>query len=178
MQHSEADFTILVEMDDHVSETADDAMNRLFDLAVVLGDLMNRRLAEHGLTPARAELVWLLHRDGPRTQRELSRALTCTPRNVTGLVDALEATGFVLRSPHPTDRRATVVSLTREGATLARGWHRDRDDGTADLLGETSPADLATFVTVLDRILGNLRTGQEAAEAREPGSPVRRRRDR
>ena len=36
--------------------TADDAMDRLFDLAVVLGDLMNRRLAEHGLTPARAEM--------------------------------------------------------------------------------------------------------------------------
>ncbi|MEN3610618.1 MarR family transcriptional regulator [Plantactinospora sp. ZYX-F-223] len=44
---------------------------------------------------------------------ELSQALKCTPRNVTGLVDALEAAGFVARSAHPTDRRATVVSLTQ-----------------------------------------------------------------
>src|SRR5258705_12445070 len=98
--------------------TADDAMDRLFDLAVVLGDLMTRRLAKHGLTPARAEVVWLLHHGGPRTQRELSQALKCTPRNVTGLVDALEAAGFVARSAHPTDRRATVVSLTQQGTTL------------------------------------------------------------
>jgi DNA-binding MarR family transcriptional regulator len=137
--------------------TAHDAMDRLFDLAVVLGDLMNQRLAGHGLTPARAEVVWLLHRGGPRTQRELSQALKCTPRNVTGLVDALEAAGFVARSPHPTDRRATVVSLTRQGTTLVTTWHRDRDQGTTHLLGDTSAAELTTFVTVLDRILGNFR---------------------
>jgi DNA-binding MarR family transcriptional regulator len=140
--------------------TADDAMDRLFDLAVVLGDLMNRRLAGHGLTPARAEVVWLLHHGGPRTQRELSQALKCTPRNVTGLIDALESARFVVRSPHPTDRRATVVSLTRRGATLATDWHRDRDGGTAHLLGDTSATELTTFVTVLDRVLGNLRAAQ------------------
>jgi DNA-binding MarR family transcriptional regulator len=140
--------------------TANDAMDRLFDLAVVLGDLMNRRLAEHGLTPARAEVVWLLHHGGPRTQRELSQSLKCTPRNVTGLVDALEAAGFVARSPHPTDRRATVVSLTHHGVTLATGWHRDRDGGTAHLLGDTSATELTTFVTVLDRVLGNLRAAR------------------
>jgi DNA-binding MarR family transcriptional regulator len=140
--------------------TADDAMDRLFDLAVVLGDLMNRRLADHGLTPARAEVIWLLHQGGPRTQRELSQALKCTPRNVTGLVDALETAGFVARSSHPTDRRATIVSLTGQGRTLVTDWHRDRDDGTAHLLEDTSAADLRTFVTVLDRILGNLRAAQ------------------
>lgn len=138
--------------------TPGEAMDRLFELAVVLGDLMNRRLAEHGLTPARAEVIWLLHHGGPRTQRELSQALKCTPRNVTGLVDALEAAGFVARGAHPTDRRATVVSLTQRGTTLVTDWHRDRDHGTAHLLGETSAAELTTFVSVLDRVLAGLRT--------------------
>jgi DNA-binding MarR family transcriptional regulator len=137
--------------------TAGEAMDRLFDLAVVLGELMNRRLAEHGLTPARAEVIWLLHHGGPLTQRELSQALKCTPRNVTGLVDALEAAGFVARGAHPTDRRATVVALTAQGTTLVTDWHRDRDHGTAHLLGDMSAADLKTFVTVLDRVLGGLR---------------------
>lgn len=139
--------------------TAGEAMDRLFDLAVVLGELMNRRLAEHGLTPARAEVIWLLYHSGPRTQRELSQALKCTPRNVTGLIDALEAAGFATRSAHPTDRRATFVSLTQQGTTLVTDWHRDRDHGTAHLLGDTSAADLTTFVTMLDRILDGLRGG-------------------
>lgn len=105
----------------------------------------------------RGQVAALLHHGGPRTQRELSQALKCTPRNVTGLVDALEAAGFVARSAHPTDRRATVVSLTAQGTTLVADWHRDRDHGTAHLLGDTSAADLKTFVSVLDRVLGGLR---------------------
>jgi DNA-binding MarR family transcriptional regulator len=140
--------------------TADDASDRLFELAVVLADMMNRRLAEHGLTPARAEVIWLLHRRGPRAQRQLSQALKCTPRNVTGLVDVLEAAGFVARSAHPSDRRATVVSLTEQGKTVAAQWHRERREGVAQLIGETSTEELATFVTVLDRVLGNLRAAQ------------------
>jgi len=141
--------------------TADDAMDRLFDLAVVLGEMMDRRLAEHGLTPARAEVIWLLHQGGPCTQRELSQSLKCTPRNVTGLVDALEAAGFAARGAHPTDRRATLVRLTDRGTALVADWRRDRDHGATQLLGDTSAADLATFVTVLDRVLGNVRAAQQ-----------------
>jgi DNA-binding MarR family transcriptional regulator len=46
------------------------------------------------------------------TQRELSQALDCPP-NVTGLLDTLEASAFVARQPHPTDRRATLSQLDR-----------------------------------------------------------------
>jgi DNA-binding MarR family transcriptional regulator len=136
---------------------ADDVLDRLFELAVVLGEAMNRRLAERGLTPARAEVIWLLHQGGARTQRQLSEALKCTPRNVTGLVDALESGGFVARNAHPTDRRATLVTLTKRGTTLVTQWRRDRDLGAAQLIGDTSAAELATVVDVLDRILAALR---------------------
>jgi DNA-binding MarR family transcriptional regulator len=135
-----------------------EVVDRLFELAVLLGDLMNRRLAGHGLTPARGEIVWLLHRHGQLTQRELSDVLDCTPRNVTGLVDALEKAGFVARTRHPTDRRAVLVSLTRHGQRLAAGWSIDRDDGTPRLFAGTSRAELTTFATVLDRVLAALRT--------------------
>lgn len=133
------------------------ALERLFDLAVVLGDLMNRRLEELGLTPARAEVLWLLHRGGPLTQRQLSQTLKCTPRNVTGLVDALQAAGFVTRKPHPTDRRATLVTLTRHGQAVASGWSAEHRQGAGQLFGDISPADLATFVAVLDQVLARLR---------------------
>lgn len=133
-----------------------EVVDRLFELAVVLNDLMNRRLAAHGLTPARGEVIWLLHRRGQLTQRELSELLECTPRNVTGLVDALEDAGFVARRRHPTDRRAVLVSLTTRGETLSAGWGTDRDDGTARLFAGTSSPDLATFAKVLDRVLAAL----------------------
>jgi DNA-binding MarR family transcriptional regulator len=134
-------------------------VDQLFELAVVLGAQMNRRLADSGLTPARGEVIWLLHRRGQLTQRELSDILGCTPRNVTGLVDALESAGVVTRTILPADRRAVLVSLTTRGQDLAAGWGVDRDDGTARLFAGTSRAELATFATVLDRVLTVLRTG-------------------
>src|SRR5260221_10553590 len=96
---------------------ANATLERLFELAVLLVDAMEGGLSARGLTRARAELIWRLQRQSPMTQRELSRVLRCTPRNVTGLVDALQADGFVTRGPHPTDRRATLVELTERGRT-------------------------------------------------------------
>lgn len=140
-----------------MSRAADHAMDQLFDLAVLVGEIMNGRLAEHGLTPARAEVLWVLYRTGPRTQRELSQILKCTPRNVTGLVDALQGAGFVERTAHPSDRRAIVVRLSRRGRSLLAGWSASREHGTAQLLSDTPASELAVFSAVLDRVLGHLR---------------------
>ena len=144
-----------------MSAPTDRAMDQLFDLAVVLGEVMNDRLAEHGLTPARAEVLWLLHRIGPRTQRELSQLLNCTPRNVTGLVDALQRAGFVERTAHPSDRRAVVVRLSRSGESLIADWVADREHGTVRLLGGISGDDLAVFSAVLDQVLVRLRAAYQ-----------------
>jgi DNA-binding MarR family transcriptional regulator len=139
-------------------------MDQLFDLAVVLGEVMNNRLAERGLTPARAEVLWLLDRGGPRTQRELSQQLKCTPRNVTGLVDALERAGFVERTAHPSDRRAIVVRLSEPGRSLVADWSTDRGQGTAHLLADIPDGDLAVFGAVLGQVLARLRAAHEATK--------------
>jgi DNA-binding MarR family transcriptional regulator len=74
------------------------------------------RFAQEGVSFARMRLLGALHRLGPQIMSGLSDDLGVTPRNVTALVDALEKEGLVRRMPHETDRRATVVELTREGA--------------------------------------------------------------
>lgn len=133
------------------------ALERLFELAVLLTDAMEAGLAERGLTRARAELLWRLHRQGPMTQRELSQAMRCSPRNVTGLVDALQANRLVTRQPHPTDRRATLVTLTQHGASTATAINDDYQQGAAMLLGDIPAEELAGFLATLDRVLDRLR---------------------
>ena len=46
---------------------------------------------------------------------ELSGVLMVSNGNVTGIIDRLVEDGFVMRSPVPHDRRASLVRLTREG---------------------------------------------------------------
>jgi len=132
------------------------ALEGLFALAVRLGDGMDRALAELGLTRARAEVIWRLARVRSATQRELSEALRCTPRNVTGLVDGLEASGLVARRPHPTDRRATLVSLTKKGGEVAATWQVQYGEMAAPLFDDLPPAQLATFVDTLEQVVRRL----------------------
>jgi DNA-binding MarR family transcriptional regulator len=140
------------------------ALERLFELALLLSAGMERGLTERGLSRARAELLWRLRAGSPMTQRELSQQLRCTPRNVTDLVDALEAAGLVARGPHPTDRRATLVSLTDRGQAAAARMQAESQQFAAELFRDVPPAELASFVKVVDRTLRRLRASGPAAE--------------
>jgi DNA-binding MarR family transcriptional regulator len=102
------------------------ALGQVLELAILLNDDMTRALARDGLTVARTHLLWELHRRGPSTQRVLADALGVSPRNITGLVDGLVATGFVTREPHPGDRRATLVSPTAHGTRTASRMEEER----------------------------------------------------
>lgn len=95
------------------------------DRLLQIGDLFNRDMDRAfdgtGLTPARVHVLWVLHHAGPATQRQLADACAVSPRNITALVDALERSGHVRRTPHPTDRRAVIVVPTADTvATMTR----------------------------------------------------------
>jgi DNA-binding MarR family transcriptional regulator len=96
------------------------ALDRILELTVLLGRDMTDSLAREGLTDSRAHLLWQLQQRGPCTQRTLAADLHVTPRTITALVDGLVATGFVTREPHPSDRRATLVTFTERGRTTAQ----------------------------------------------------------
>jgi DNA-binding MarR family transcriptional regulator len=75
-------------------------------------------LRPHGLTFARYEALVLLtfSRTGRLPMRVMGERLQLHPTSVTNIVDRLQADGLVRRTPHPTDRRATLVEITEDGA--------------------------------------------------------------
>jgi DNA-binding MarR family transcriptional regulator len=150
-------YNIVNPLHNRANSTTADAVEHLFELTVLLGDAMERGLAERGLTLARAELLWRLRRRGPMTQRELSEDLRCTPRNVTGLVDALERGGLVERRPHPTDRRAALVTLTDAGSDMASTMDAGYQATASQLFDDFEAKDLTDFVASMDRVIARLR---------------------
>ena len=131
-------------------------LDRVLELAVLLGDDMARDLARRGLTGSRAHLVWELNRLGPSTQQSLAEALEVTPRAITGLVDALADGGFVTREPHPGDRRATLVTFTKQGERAAEALERDHIELAGRLFGDMSPTTFRGFTRGLDAVLARL----------------------
>lgn len=132
------------------------ALDRVLALNALLTADLARFEAEHGLTGPRVHLLWELGRSGPCTQRDLASALEVSPRNVTGLVDGLTATGHVTREPHPGDRRATLVTLTPAGERFVGDLRTSHDDLARQLFGDLPPARLDAFVEVLDETVARV----------------------
>ena len=133
--------------------TTGGALDRLLAVVVVLGRDAQHRLAEIGLSDARAGLLWELARSGPTTQRRLADLIGVSPRNITGLVDGLVGTGFVTREPHPDDRRAALVTLTAHGTAVVVTLAEEQRVFARQLFDGLPAASLRSFVDGLDHVL-------------------------
>ncbi|MDX6547802.1 MAG: hypothetical protein QOG33_1352 [Gaiellales bacterium] len=129
------------------------------------------------LTPSRTHLLWELGLRGPVTQRVLADALKVTPRAVTGLVDALVGSGLVTREPHPTDRRATLVTFTAGGETLIAQVQRGHEALARALFAPMPRREFDCFARGLADVIARLRThlaiasGRPRARASVPPAP-------
>jgi len=65
-------------------------------------------------------VIQALGLEGDRPIAAIGQQLGFTPSTMTGLVDRLEEQGLLRRERHPSDRRATVLRLTRKGEAVFR----------------------------------------------------------
>lgn len=89
------------------------------------------KAAECGLTPQQHQALLAIRAApaGQATIGHLAERLILKPHSATGLVDRLEALGFVTRCPSPLDRRQTLLELTAGAhAMLAALSTRHREE--------------------------------------------------
>lgn len=150
-------------------------LDRLLEVSELFQKDMARAFEGTPLTPSRTRVLWDLAANGPSAQHVLAARLEMSPRNVTGLVDALEVGGYVTRSPHPDDRRAIIVSLAASAQQFMREMQRDHAELSAALLGAVEPADRDALLRGIAAIAARLRElveaagGQPAAGAEQAG---------
>ena len=140
---------------------ATDALEKMLALSLLVGRDLERFERTERMTSPRVHLLWQLGADGPSTQRDLAHALDVSPRNITGLVDGLVASGHVTREPHPTDRRATLVTPTAAGAALFAALQHSHAALAERLFGHLDEQRLGAFVTALDDTLDRFPTPLE-----------------
>ena len=86
---------------------------------IVLNDL-DALLKPLGLTFARYEALVLLHfsKAGALPMGKMGERLQVHPTSITSIIQRLEAAGYVVRTPHPTDGRAVLAEITPAGRKL------------------------------------------------------------
>jgi len=110
-------------------------------------------LSAWDITPSQMRAIRILtgHEAGVRAS-ELAQHLHIAPRSATEVVDALEAKGLVQRSPDPTDRRATLVSLTPRGTGLMDEVRRARGLESERLFERLSKTDRGHLARILKHL--------------------------
>lgn len=140
----------------------------ILDKLLVIVELFQRDMARAfkgtPLTQARVGVLWILQTRGRSTQQAIAEALRVSAHNVSMLVDALEANGYVRRMPHPSDRRAVMVELTPLAADVMRNMQSDHARLSASLLDAVPSADVAALERGIDAIVARL-SGLVASEA-------------
>lgn len=124
---------------------------------------MKGGLAQRELTRPQAQVLWQLAKHPPLTQRELSGVLQVSPRHVTWLVDQLEASGHVRRGAHPTDRRATLLTLTDRGSQVAEELRRDHQRLAEQLFAGIAERDAEGFLVTTEQVLSRMSQAQPDA---------------
>ncbi|MGV4982668.1 MarR family winged helix-turn-helix transcriptional regulator [Streptomyces sp. NPDC001709] len=118
--------------------------------------------AKQGLNATEEKTLDFLQRQGPLTAKELAELTGLAPASVTGLLDRLEAKGFVRRIKHPTDKRRVLVELNEdkiaEFAEFFEDWARD----IVEACEEFSTDELRTVI----RFLSVMSEQQRKAAAR------------
>ena len=90
---------------------------------LVTTSVLKRELAVSGadtVTPAYLGVLMSLWIEDGLSVVELGRRAGLEPSTMTGLLDRMERDGIVVRQPHPDDRRAQLISLTKEGNRLRK----------------------------------------------------------
>ncbi|MCS3904353.1 DNA-binding MarR family transcriptional regulator [Methylohalomonas lacus] len=142
----------------------------LHDTARLLRRDFNRRAQKLGLTQTQWQALCVLSRNEGINQATLAELLEVQPITLGRLVDRLEATGWVERRAHPTDRRATTLYLTAKAEPILLDMGKLAEETRELALQDVSDAECNQIMQVLERIKANLLSQEEST-----GNPAQRR---
>ncbi|EHR52922.1 transcriptional regulator [Saccharomonospora marina XMU15] len=123
---------------------------------------LNRRLRAQrtgqDLSLTQISALSTVHKCGAMTPGQLAAKEGVQPPSMTRVIAALEETGYVERSPHPTDGRQAIVAITEKGLDYVRAMISVREAWLDDRLGELSGEErevLSRAAEIIDRMAGN-----------------------
>jgi DNA-binding MarR family transcriptional regulator len=121
---------------------------------------LSRRMRQErteGLSASQVAALATMERQGPLSLGELAALERVQPPSMTRVVTGLVDAGLAERTPHPTDRRQVLVSVTESGRQLLAADRRRRDEWLAERLRELPQKDLEILraaAPILDRLAG------------------------
>ena len=109
----------------------------------------------HHLSEGRASqknILILLSKTGPLTQRELTERLRVQPASSSEILTKMEQSGWICRQPSEEDRRTMDVSLTDTGMQAAAEAEKQVQEVQRDMLSCLSGEEKAVLLPILEKL--------------------------
>ena len=140
-------------------------IRRLHQIAV---GVFVQEAGESGVTPVQYAALQVVHNQPGIDQRTLARAIALDASTTGGVVDRLEARGWLERRMSPEDRRARQLFLTPEGAQGLAGMIGPMLRAQEQILAPLSTRQRADFMRLLQVLVT-----QNNAMSRAPSDAAR-----
>ncbi|WP_425146421.1 MarR family winged helix-turn-helix transcriptional regulator [Deinococcus sp.] len=138
------------------------ALDRVYSL---MSRQFQNKMAEYDVTRPQYSVLLRLLEDGPQTANALSGSMGVTPGNLTGVIDRLDAAGYLARQRDSSDRRCIDLSLTPAGEAKARELIPGIRGTVAGFFAALDEQQLAAFIAslkALEQTLGATETQMQA----------------
>ena len=126
------------------------------------GRLFDRMLSEadvDAFNGAQGRILYILWQKDGLTISQISAQTSLANTTLTSMLDRMEQSGLINRSPSPTDRRALLIHLTDKAKSLQQDYDRiSQQMNELYYLGFTE-AEILQFEGYLTRVLNNLQGG-------------------
>lgn len=130
-----------------------DAYSTLQRAASMAAAQVEQAVHPFGLSASQYGVLDTLQSRGPVHQQELAEALGRSKAQLTAIIDALEARGWVRRERHATDRRFISVYLTDGGREVLASTAPARSDAIVSIMRELSGEQRARLARLCRRLL-------------------------
>lgn len=105
--------------------------------------------------PRERILTILNEREEGIRQRELAEKLMINPSSISEAIDKLEADRYIERNVDPSDRRATLITLTEKGKARAYEVEDERAEAFSSFFANLNEEEKKTLSELLQKLLGN-----------------------
>jgi DNA-binding MarR family transcriptional regulator len=143
-------------------------LGRLFRSAHLADDALAEGIAPYGLQPGWFDLLAALRRSGAPYELNPTRLMETTMLSSGGMtkrLDRLDEGGLVERRPDPSDRRGTLVRLTRRGKTVIDKAVETHARNEGALLRPLTAMDRRALDDLLRKLLAGLERPASGASA-------------
>lgn len=130
----------------------------------VQGRVFEKLLTEYGVDAfngAQGRILFVLWGEDGIPISDLSEKTGLAKTTLTGMLDRLEASGYIRREPDPADRRRVFICLTETARALQADYDQVSARMNALFYSGFTDAEVVTFENALTRILQNLKGKDE-----------------